>query len=48
VEGKGLLGDCTFWLVGVELLSSFSRGHAVAQLVETLHYRAEGCGFDSR
>ena len=23
-------------------------GHAVAQLVEALHYKPEGCGFDSR
>jgi len=23
-------------------------GHAVAQLVETLPYKPEGCGFDSR
>jgi hypothetical protein len=25
-----------------------SRGHAVAQLVEALHYKPEGCGFDFR
>jgi hypothetical protein len=25
-----------------------SRGHAVAQLVEALHYKTEGRGFDSR
>ena len=24
------------------------RGHAVAQLVEALRYKLEGCGFDSR
>jgi hypothetical protein len=25
----------------------FIRGHAVAQLVEALRYKPEGCGFDS-
>ena len=28
--------------------SSFVRGHAVAQLVQTLRYKSEGRGFDSR
>jgi hypothetical protein len=26
----------------------FITGHAVAQLVEALRYKSEGCGFDSR
>ena len=27
---------------------TFLKGHAVAQLVEALHYKLEGSGFDSR
>jgi hypothetical protein len=30
------------------LLPLFKKGHLVAQLVEALCYKPEGCGFDSR
>jgi hypothetical protein len=29
-------------------IGKISMGHAVAQLVETLSYKPEGCGFDFR
>jgi hypothetical protein len=34
---------CTFWVTTLALW-----GYAVAQLVEALCYKPEGCGFDSR
>jgi hypothetical protein len=32
----------------IKYVTSHSGGHAVAQFVETLRYKMEGCGFDSR
>jgi hypothetical protein len=38
---------CVDAIVFIEL-HIFMPGHTVAQLVEALHYRPEGCRFDSR
>jgi hypothetical protein len=41
--GEGLLCCAVLWPSTIG-----GRGHTVAQLVEALRYKSEGCGFDSR
>jgi len=43
--------ECLCYKVNVKyfvLILSGIWGHAVALLVESLHYKSEGCGYDSR
>ena len=42
--------ECTVHFMNCSFSHSFiyTGGHAVAQLVEALRYKPEGCGFDSR
>jgi len=46
MELMGIKNFLLFWQISKLLKGSV--GHAVAQLVEALRYKPEGCGFDSR
>ena len=46
LEHSGSLRACNGTALPLPLL--ITKGHAVAQLIGALRYKAEGCGFDSR
>ena len=47
-EEMQYLFDVNRSTLGVQVGYIYDLGHAVAQLVDTLHYKPEGRGFDSR